>query len=61
VATTPAAARWAAASRRTRHLAGGKRATGDALIAGIATDLGAVVVTRNQADFVRQSVATMDY
>ncbi len=61
VATTPAAARWAAASRRTRHLAGGKRATGDALIAGIATDLGAVVVTRNQADFVRQSVATLDY
>ena len=61
VATSPAAARWAGASRRARHGAGGKRAFGDALIAGIAAELGATVVTRNPRDFERQGVRTLSY
>jgi predicted nucleic acid-binding protein len=60
VATTPDAARWAGASRlrleRTsaRHL-------GDALIAAIAWDLGATVVTRNPRDFEVQGVPVLAY
>ena len=61
VSTTPVAARWAGESRRTRRAAGGHRSLGDALIAGIATDLGATVVTRNRPDFARQGIATLDY
>lgn len=61
VATSPSAARWAAESRRQRHLAGGKRALGDALIAGVAADIAAVVVTRNRPDFDRQGVAVLSY
>ena len=61
VATTPTAARLAAASRHARHLAGGKRSLGDALIAGIAMHLGAIVVTRNRPDFARQAVETLGY
>ena len=61
IATTPAAARTAAASRRARHNAGGKRALGDALIGGIAADLNAIVVTRNRPDFARQGIRTLDY
>src|SRR5439155_22801352 len=61
VSTTPTAARWAAESRRKRHLAGGKRSLGDALIAGIAVDLGATVVTRNRPDYERQGVAVLEY
>ncbi len=61
VATTPTAARWAASSRRERRRAGGSRALGDALIAAVARDLAATVVTRNVADFARQGVETLDY
>jgi predicted nucleic acid-binding protein len=61
VATSPTAARWAARSRRERHLAGGKRSLGDALIAGVAAELGAVIVTRNRPDFERQGVAVLAY
>lgn len=61
VSTTPAAARWAGASRRDRRAAAGRRSLGDALIAGIAADLNAVVVTRNQADFDRQGIRTLGY
>lgn len=61
VATSPDAARWAGESRRQRHLAGGRRALADALIAGVATDLGAVVVTRNRPDFERQGITVLTY
>jgi predicted nucleic acid-binding protein len=61
VSTTPAAARRAGAARRERRAAGGKRALGDALIAGVAVDLDAVVVTRNRSDFARQGVRTLEY
>ncbi|MEW5991328.1 MAG: PIN domain-containing protein [Chloroflexota bacterium] len=61
VSTTPTAARWAGASRRQRNAAGGKRALGDALIAGVAVDLDAVVVTRNRKDFARQGIRTLEY
>lgn len=61
VATSPAAARQAGASRRARHRTGGKRAVGDALIAGIAVELGAVVVTRNGRDFDREGVQVLGY
>jgi predicted nucleic acid-binding protein len=61
VSTTPAAARRAGAARRERNARGGKRALGDALIAGIAAELGAIVVTRNRPDFARQGVRTLSY
>ena len=61
VATTPEAARWAAESRLRRHRAGGKLGLGNALIAGIASTLDAVVVTRNRPDFERQGVAVLTY
>jgi predicted nucleic acid-binding protein len=61
VATTPTAARWAGESKRRRHAGGNRRSLGDALIAGIATDLGATVVTRNRPDFARQGVAVLEY
>jgi predicted nucleic acid-binding protein len=61
VSTTPAAARWAGESRRSRRAAGGHRSLGDALIAGIAADLGATVVTRNRPDFARQGVSLLEY
>lgn len=61
VSTTPDAARWAANSRRQRHQAGGKLGLGDALIAAVAADLGATVVTRNRADFERQGISVLTY
>lgn len=61
VSTTPVAARWAGAARRERNDAGGKRALGDALIAGVAIDLDAVVVTRDRKDFARQGIRTLEY
>jgi len=61
VATSPTAARWAGESRRKRHLSGGRRALGDALIAGVAHGLGATVVTRNRPDFERQEIPTLSY
>ena len=61
VSTTPSASRWAAAARRERNYAGGKRALGDALIAGVAAELEAVVVTRNRRDFERPGITTLAY
>jgi len=61
IATTPEAARWGGESRLRRHREGGKLGLGDALIAGVATDLGATVVTRNRPDFARQGVAVLEY
>lgn len=61
VATSPEAARWAAASRLARHRAGGKLGLGDSLIAGVAAELGATVVTRNRPDFERQGIEVLSY
>ena len=61
VSTSPRAARMAAAARLHRHQAGGKLGLGDALIAGVAADLGATIVTRNRPDFERQGVEVLDY
>jgi len=61
VATSPTAAQWAASARLTRHRAGGKLGLGDSLIAGIAADLGATVVTRNRPDFERQGIPVLAY
>ena len=61
VATTPDAARWAANSRHKRHGEGRKLGLGDSLIAGVAAELGAVVVTRNRPDFERQGIEVLSY
>ena len=61
VATSPEAARWAAASRLRRHRAGGKLGLGDSLIAGVAAELGAAVVSRNRPDFERQGIEVLTY
>lgn len=61
VATSPQAARWAAASRLKRHRAGGKLGLGDSLIAGVAAELGATVITRNRPDFERQGIEVLTY
>ncbi len=61
VATSPEAARWAAASRLKRHRAGGKLGLGDSLIAGVAAELGATVITRNRPDFERQGIEVLTY
>jgi predicted nucleic acid-binding protein len=60
VATHPEAARWAGEARRGR-LATGPRSLADAIIAGVATDLGATVVTRNPQDFERLGVPVLAY
>ncbi len=61
VATSPSAAAWAGESRRHRHAEGGKRGLGDALIAGLAREIGATVVTRDRPDFERQGVPVLGY
>lgn len=60
VATHPEAARWAGESRRRRR-ATGPRSLADAIIAGVAQDLGATVVTRNTRDFEAQGVSVLGY
>jgi len=61
VATDPDAARTAGAARLARRRAGGKLGIADALIAAVATGLGATVVTRNRADFERQGASVLTY
>lgn len=61
VPTSPDAARWAANSRLRRHGGGGKLGLGDALLAAVAADLGAAVVTRNRPDFERQGIEVLSY
>jgi predicted nucleic acid-binding protein len=61
VSTTPEVAQQAGEARRQRHLDGGKLGLGDALIAALAADLGAVVVTRNRPDFERQGIQVLTY
>jgi predicted nucleic acid-binding protein len=61
VPISPKAARRAAASRLARHRAGGKLGLGDSLIAGVAAELGATVVTRNRPDFERQGIEVLTY
>lgn len=60
VATTPGAARWAGGARR-RSGASAPRTLADALIAGVAADLDATVVTRNPRDFERLGVRVLGY
>ena len=60
VATTPDAARWAGESRRSRG-ATSRWSIADALIGGVASTLGAMIVTRNPGDFVRHGVAVLAY
>lgn len=61
VATDPDAARAAGAARLARRKAGGKLAVADALIAAVATGLGATIVTRNRPDFERQGASVLTY
>jgi predicted nucleic acid-binding protein len=60
VATTPDAARWASASRR-RHDRLSRRHLGDSIVAGVAWDFDATVVTRNPRDFTSQGVPVLAY
>jgi predicted nucleic acid-binding protein len=60
VSTHPDAARWAGESRRQRG-ATGPRSLADAVIAGVARSLEAIVVTRNPRDFERQGVPVLAY
>lgn len=60
VSTTPDAARWAGASRR-RLGHGASRRLADALVAGVAWDTDATVVTRNPRDFEAQGVRVLAY
>ena len=61
VATSPEAARWAGRSRLDRRRVGGRRALADALVAGVAWELDATVVTRNRPDFERQGIPVLTY
>jgi predicted nucleic acid-binding protein len=61
VATDPAAARWAAVSRREGRARRPSRSLADALIAAVAWRMSATVVTRNTQDFARQGVPVREY
>ena len=60
VATTPEAARWAGACRRRRNRTS-RRHLGDALLAGVAWDLDATIVTRNPRDFAGLGLHVLTY
>jgi len=60
VSTSPDAARRAGERRRTRGQ-GSPRRLGDAIIAGVAWQLGATVVTRNPRDFEDAGVPVLAY
>lgn len=61
VATSPEAARWAGRSRLDGRRTGARRALADALIAGVAWQLNATIVTRNRPDFERQGIPVLTY
>jgi predicted nucleic acid-binding protein len=61
VAVDPATARAAGAARLERHRSGGKLGLGDALIAALARNLDATIVTRNRPDFARQGASVLSY
>ena len=62
VATSPDAARWAGDRRRLRAEAGSRKpAVADALIASVAWQLGATVVTRNARDFEPFGIPVLEY
>jgi predicted nucleic acid-binding protein len=61
VATDPDAARAAGQARLARHRIGGRLGLGDALIAAVANELEATIVTRNRPDFARQGASVLDY
>ena len=60
VSTHPDAARWGGESRRQRR-ATGPRSLADAIIAGVAATMDAIVVTRNPRDFEAQGVRVLGY
>jgi predicted nucleic acid-binding protein len=60
VATTPSAARWAGASRR-RLGRNSHRRLADSIVAGVAWDFDATVVTRNARDFEGQGIPVLSY
>jgi predicted nucleic acid-binding protein len=60
VATHPDAARWAGASRRRLRRTSSRR-LGDAIIAAVAWQQQAIVVTRNPRDFEIQGVPILGY
>ena len=60
ISTHPDAARWAGESRRRRR-ATGPRSLADAIIAGVAWTMDAMVVTRNPRDFEVQGVRVLGY
>lgn len=60
VETTPAAARWAGGSRR-RLGRDSHRRLADSLVAGVAWDFGATIVTRNPRDFEGQGIPVLTY
>jgi predicted nucleic acid-binding protein len=60
VSIPPEAAVWAGGSRQARN-AIGPRSLADALLAGLAWSLQAMVVTRNPTDFERQGVPVLAY
>jgi len=62
VALAPQGAAWAGEKRRERIDAGlRKPSTPDALIAALASSLGATVVTRNARDFAAFDIPVLDY
>lgn len=61
VATAPSAARAAAGLRRRTGQRRNPRSLADALIAGIARDVDATVVTRNRPDFARLGARVLTY
>jgi len=60
VSTHPDAARWGGEARRQCR-ATGPRSLADAIIAGVATTMEAIVVTRNPRDFEVQGVRVLGY
>lgn len=60
VSTSPDAARWAGASRRRLARTSGRH-LGNAIVAGVAATLDAIVVTRNPGDFEVQGVTVLTY